>query len=181
MTMDLDKSTRKPFVRPVEASWWTKKGFYLAYMLREGTCLLVLAFVLEMLGLYIMTALHITDIQHMNQAGLESLQSYIKFLGHPVMIAFNVLVLIAVLYHAFTWFPLMPKATRVIIKDRKSGLYKLLEGKYLVALLVLAFVATTAAGIIFFYYPQLIAKLLTPLGLFEDALKGLFGSKGLPF
>ena len=43
--MDLEKSTRQPYVRPVDSTWWTKKGFYTAYMLREGTCLLVLAFV----------------------------------------------------------------------------------------------------------------------------------------
>lgn len=169
--MDLEKTTRKPYVRPVEASWWTKKGFYLAYMLREGTCLLVLAFVLEILGLYILAALNISDIQAMKVDKLTSLQKYADFLAHPVMIVFNALVLIAVLYHAFTWFPLMPKALRVIVKDRKSGLYKLLEGKYLVALLFLALAGATVAGAIFFFYPKLVAGVLTPLGLFMDNLK----------
>ncbi len=173
--MDLDKSTRKPYVRPVEANWWTKKGFYLAYMLREGTCLLVLAFVLEMLVLYLGCAFKIGSIKAMDPSKLEFLQKYVEFLGSPLMIVFNSLVLIAVLYHAFTWFPLMPKATRVIIKDRKSGLYKLLNGKFLVILMFLALICTTVGGIIFFYYPELLAKLLTPLGLVQDGLMKNFG------
>ncbi len=158
--MDLEKSTRQPYVRPVDSTWWTKKGFYTAYMLREGTCLLVLAFVLEMLGFYIAAL-----------TGANGLWKFASFLGHPVMIAFNALVLVAVLYHAFTWFPLMPKALRVIVKDTKSGLYKLLDGKYLVILLFAALLGVTVGGIVLFYYPELLGRLLSPFGLVKSIVE----------
>ncbi len=138
-------SNRKPYVRPVEANWWTKKNFYIKYMLREGTCLLVLLFALEMLAYYIsLTTAAEEDL-------FAKAQKFAGFFSHPVTILVNLVVLAAVLFHAFTWFPLMPKALRVIVKDQKSGLYKLLDGKLVVyALFGLMGLCTIAGAICFF-------------------------------
>ena len=71
--------------------------------------------------------------------GIQKLLFAQKVIQHPVTILFNILVLVATLYHAFTWFNLMPKAQRVIIKN------KLLDGKYF----VIAFYALTILVTIF--------------------------------
>ena len=136
MGMELDKSTRKPYVRPVKYNWWTNKGFYIAYMLREGTCIPVLLFVLELLWLYGCIAVGAASG---DLGGIQKLLFAQKVIQHPVTILFNILVLVATLYHAFTWFNLMPKAQRVIIKNKP------LDGKYF----VIAFYALTILVTIF--------------------------------
>lgn len=142
------KSNRKPYVRPVEANWWQKKKFYTAYMLREGTSVLVLLFALEMLFCYF----RLSTVSNKDLHSICGVVSYLSgFLGNPIMIIFNLLVLVAVLYHAFTWFPLMPKALRVIVHDKKSGLYKLLDGKLLVVALFSLMALATLVGLFFFF------------------------------
>ncbi len=140
------KSNRKPYVRPVEANWWTKKKFYTHYMIREATSVLVLLFTFEMLFYYIKLAC-------MNSLeGFVSVAGYLNgFVAHPIMIVFNILVLAAVLFHAFTWFPLMPKALRIVIKDKKSGLYKILGGKLLIIAMFSAMAIVTLLGACLFF------------------------------
>ena len=87
--MELDKSTRKPYVRPVKANWWTNKGFYIAYMLREGTCIPVLLFVLELLWLYGCIAVGAASG---DLGGLQKLLFAQIVIQHPVTILFNILV-----------------------------------------------------------------------------------------
>ena len=71
-----------------------------------------------------------------------------NFLGNPLIILLNVVVLISQIYHAITWFSLMPKAVRVFMNKNstellpewviKSGLYAALAGTT-VFILVVAF------------------------------------------
>lgn len=140
MGMDLDKSTRKPYIRPVKANWWTNKGFYIAYMLREGTSVLVLLFILELLYLFALMA-GINDIPGAFEAGKKAQE----FVQCPLVIILNILVLIATIYHAVTWFALMPKAQRLFIGN------KLVDGKYTVyALYAITILVTIFGGICFF-------------------------------
>ena len=102
-------SKRKPYVAPVTSSWWNKRGFYRFYMLREVTAIPTVWFSCVLLyGLWAF-----------GQKGSGSAESFIHFLQHPVVLALNILTLVATLLHTVTWFNLAPKASNVVIKDKK--------------------------------------------------------------
>ncbi|MGN1393738.1 MAG: fumarate reductase subunit C [Succinivibrionaceae bacterium] len=96
------KSYRKPYVRPVKANWWTEKKFYVAYMLREATSVLGLFVALELMFIIAAPVLGINPR---------------AFIANPVIILLNIVSLVAVLYHAYTWYNLMPKAVRVFMSN----------------------------------------------------------------
>ncbi|MCR4555079.1 MAG: fumarate reductase subunit C [Succinivibrionaceae bacterium] len=141
--MELNKSTRKPYVRPVKANWWTNKGFYIAYMLREGTCIPIFLFVLELLWAYACIACGAASKDPM--AGLQRIMFAKSIIQNPLVICFNILVLVAVVYHAITWFNLMPKAQRLFIGN------KLVDGKYFVIALYAVTILVTIFGAICFF------------------------------
>ena len=100
-------SKRKPFNRPVEANWWTRKKFYTLYMLRESSVLFAMLFALELLAGMICAA---------TGNDKSCLVSWINFMAAwPVKIV-NVVGLFAVLYQTYTWFNLMRKAQRLMVK-----------------------------------------------------------------
>ncbi len=101
---------RKPYVRAMPANWWRKLGFYRFYMLREGTAVPAVWFSLELIyGLYAL------------KAGEANWDGFVHFLQNPVVLALNLLTLLAALLHTKTWFELAPKATVLVVKDEKVG------------------------------------------------------------
>ena len=109
------KSYRKPYVRPVKANWWTDRGFYIAYMIREATAVLAVVVALELLVLSCM-----------------SQESIVAFLKNPLVILVNILSLASVMYHTITWFNLMPKAVRMFATKKPTDT-KLIPAKLIVS------------------------------------------------
>lgn len=107
------KSYRKPYVRPVKANWWTDRSFYIAYMLREGTAVWAVLVALELLVL----SFPGTNVD--------------AVLSNPLMIIINLISLVAVLFHALTWFNLMPKAVRMFATKKPTDV-KLIPAKLIV-------------------------------------------------
>lgn len=114
------KSFRKPYVRPVKANWWTDRAFYIAYMLREGTAFL---------GAWI--ALEFLIIIFAPTFGLNPKIATVAILSNPIVILLNIISLVGVLYHAITWFNLMPKAVRVFTSGNPTNT-KLIPEKLIV-------------------------------------------------
>lgn len=100
--MDNSQSKRKPYVRPMPKSWWLKDRFYLLYMLREGTSLLVSVYAVILL----------VGLLRLSQ-GEAAFNGWLAALGHPLAILLHLAVLAACLFHAKTWFALAPKAMRI--------------------------------------------------------------------
>lgn len=123
------KSYRKPYVRPVKANWWTDRAFYIAYMLREGTAVVSLFVALELMAILLLPIFEIDP---------KSL------ICNPIVILFNIVALVAVLYHAFTWYNLMPKAVRVFTSGEPTNT-KLLPGKLVVSAL---WIGTAVASVV---------------------------------
>lgn len=130
--MDSTQSKRKPYIRPVEKGWWLKNHFYIHYMLREGTCVLVSIYAVILL----------VGLLRLSQ-GPVAFQGWLDALSHPFAILFHVAVLVACLFHAKTWFELAPKAMRIMhgeepIPDRPIVMaqYIALAGVSLVVLIV---------------------------------------------
>lgn len=139
------KSYRKPYHREVKATWWKENPFYVRYMLREGTAVLALFATLEIaLGIFLFAMCNLEGQSVNAEAAAPYLWWVQNFLGNPVVIALNVVTLIAQLFHMVTWFNLMPKAVRVFMNKNstellpdyvtKIGLYAAAIGGFVVIL-----------------------------------------------
>ena len=91
------KPAARTYVRPM-SGWWRKNPFFARYMLREASALFLSAYALVLLtGLYRLTQ------------GEAAFEAWRASLATPLSIAFHVLALMFVAYHALTWFQVMPK------------------------------------------------------------------------
>lgn len=88
---------RRPYVRPM-AGWWRKNPYFVRYMLREATALVVAAYAIVLLIGMVCLA-----------RGEASYQAWVGALSSPVSIVLHVLALVAMVYHTWTWFEIMPK------------------------------------------------------------------------
>jgi len=87
----------KTYTRPM-AGWWRRNPYYLWYMLREASCLFVTAYALVLLaGLFRLAQ------------GKQAYEAWLQALASPLSLAFHAVALVLVLYHAWTWFRVMPR------------------------------------------------------------------------
>jgi len=117
------KSFRKPYNPPVKkTTWWLENPFYVMYMVREGTAVLALFAVLEIVfGIFMLALCEFRGVPTLS--GISSYVWYLQnFLGNPLIIAINVVILLSQLFHAVTWFALMPKAVRVFMNKNSTEL-----------------------------------------------------------
>jgi fumarate reductase subunit C len=85
------------YVRPMGA-WWNRNPFYGWYMLREVSSVFVTAYAVVLLvGLWRLAQ------------GPEAFEAWRASLATPWSIVFHLVALVLVLYHAWTWFKVMPK------------------------------------------------------------------------
>ena len=100
-------SNRKPYVRKMKATWWQKQSFYRLYMLREATVLPLILFTLFLtFGLGSLVK------------GPEAWQAWLDFMANPVVIAINIVALAGSLYHAYTFFGMMPQVMPIRLKGK---------------------------------------------------------------
>lgn len=117
------KNYRKPYNPPIDKTWWTKNPFYFRYMLREGTCLLALFVGLELLlGVFLFLMCDLDSEVVTAQGAAPYLWWVQSFVGNPIILLLNLASLGAVLFHAVTWFALMPKAVRVFMNKNTTDL-----------------------------------------------------------
>ncbi|WP_034948319.1 fumarate reductase subunit FrdC [Erwinia oleae] len=122
---------RNAYHRPMAANWWQKSGFFRFYMLREGTALPALWFSLELIaGLFAL------------KRGPAAWIGFVDFLQHPVVLLLNVIALAAAILHSKTWFELAPKASVIVIGNKKLSPRPVIIGLWiamtLISLVVLA-------------------------------------------
>jgi fumarate reductase subunit C len=90
-------STPNTYVRPMQG-WWRRNAFYRWYIVRELTCVAVIIYALELLvGLLRLTQ------------GQAAFDAWRATLAAPWAIAGNIVVLVFMTYHAWTWLAVMPK------------------------------------------------------------------------
>jgi fumarate reductase subunit C len=89
--------------------WWKKNPYYVEYMIHEGTALFVAAYALTLLvGL-----VRLGQGEAMWNAWLEAMKS-------PLAIVCHVVVLVAIAYHAYTWFKLFPLTMPPMVVNGKK-------------------------------------------------------------
>jgi fumarate reductase subunit C len=88
---------RKPYVRPM-AGWWKRDPFFVRYMWREATALGVAAYAIVLM----------VGVWRLSQ-GPQAFEGWFQALRGWPSIAFHLLLLVSMIYHAVSWFEIMPK------------------------------------------------------------------------
>ncbi len=100
-------SGRRPYMRPMQG-WWRRDNFYIEYMLHEATAVFVAAYALVLLVALVSLA-----------QGEAAWNAWLAALRSPWFVAFHVIVLVAISYHAWTWFQIMPRTLPPIVLKGK--------------------------------------------------------------
>ena len=101
-------SKRKPYVRPMEG-WWKKNPYFVEYMVHESTALFVAAYALTLL----------VGLVRLSQ-GEVAWNGWLDAMKSPLSIVFHLALLVAIAYHAFTWFKLFPLTMPPVIVGGKK-------------------------------------------------------------
>ncbi len=96
-------SARRPYLRPMDG-WWRKNPFFVEYMVHEGTALFVALYALILL-------VSVTLLAN----GEAAWNRWLAFLISPLCIVIHVVLLMAFLYHTWTWFNIMPRTLPPIL------------------------------------------------------------------
>lgn len=88
---------RRPYTRTM-TGWYKRDRFFVRYMWREATALMVMAYaVVLMFG-----------VLRLSQ-GPAAFEGWLAALRNPISLAAHAVMLAAMIYHAYTWFEIMPK------------------------------------------------------------------------
>jgi len=94
---------RRPYVRSMDG-WWKKNPFFVEYMIHEGTALFVAAYA----GILLFGLLRLAQ-------GEAAWNQWLTTMKNPWYIGFNVLALIALTYHTYTWFKIMTRTMPPVV------------------------------------------------------------------
>ena len=90
-------SGRRPHIRSMHG-WWRRDPFFVRYMIREATALIVAAYALVLLA----------GVLSLSQ-GEAAWNGWLELMRSPASIALHVLMLAGMIYHTWSWFEIMPK------------------------------------------------------------------------
>ncbi len=96
-------SARRPYVRRMKG-WWRKNPWFIEYMIHEGTALFVAAYAFVLLASLMALG-----------GGEAAWNRWLDLLMQPIFIVAHMVILVAFLYHTWTWFNIMPRTLPPII------------------------------------------------------------------
>jgi succinate dehydrogenase subunit C len=105
--------------RPVSTYWWLQKWSYFRFILREGSCMFVLWFVVYLLLL----------VNAVGQ-GPGIYARFVEWSATPWVLALNIVSFLFVVYHAVTFFEAAPQAMVVHIGRNRVPGYLVMAGHY---------------------------------------------------
>ena len=126
-------SARRPYVRSMDG-WWRRDPFFIRYMAREATAVLVVAYALILL----------TGLVRLAQ-GQVAFEGWLQALRTSPSVAFHCVLLAVFLYHTWSWFRIMPKTMPMILPDGKHLSPTLITAAGLTAAAVLCLALVVAA------------------------------------
>ncbi|WP_372528028.1 fumarate reductase subunit C [Piscinibacter sp.] len=98
---------RRPYVRPM-AGWWRRDPFFVRYMVREATALIVALYAIVLL----------VGVLRLSQ-GEAAWNGWLAALRSPWSVLFHLVMLVAMIYHTVSWFEIMPKTMPMLIVGGK--------------------------------------------------------------
>lgn len=113
------KTATKEYVRPISSTWWLNNRQVLMFMIREFTAVFV--------GAYAVFLLVLLSLDH---------ATFDRVLQSPAALVFQVICLLFVLYHMYTWFALTPKAVVLWRGDEKVNPNAIVAANYAAWVLV---------------------------------------------
>lgn len=96
-------AARKGYVRPMQG-WWRRDPFFMRYMIREVTAFAVLAYAIIL----------VVGVVRLAQ-GEAAWNGWLAALRSPGAILLHIVLLIAMIEHARSWFEIMPKTMPMMI------------------------------------------------------------------
>ena len=95
----MSSSTNRPrgYVRSMDG-WWHRDPFFVRYMIRESTAVLVAVYAVVLLVGVICLA-----------RGEAANNAWLDALSRPWSLALHVVLLVVFVYHTWSWFQIMPK------------------------------------------------------------------------
>jgi fumarate reductase subunit C len=94
---------RRPYMRSMDGWWWRQDPFFVRYMIREATALIVAAYALVLLaGVWALAE------------GEATWNIWLAAMRNPVSIALHAGLLVGMIYHSYSWFDIMPKTMPVV-------------------------------------------------------------------
>ena len=103
-------SKRKPYVRSMDG-WWKKNPYYIEYMIHEGTAFFVAAYAFTLL----------VGLVRLGQ-GEAAWNGWLEALKSPLSLIAHAALLVAIVYHAYSWFVIMPiTLPPIIVGGKKVG------------------------------------------------------------
>lgn len=98
-------ANRKPYVRPM-AGWFRRDPFFVRYMWREVTALAVLFYAIVLM----------VGVVRLSQ-GEAAFNGWLAALRSPLSLVFHLALFVAMVYHAYTWFEVMPKTMPILVSN----------------------------------------------------------------
>jgi len=117
-------SKRRPYVRSMDG-WWKKNPYFIEYMIHESTALFVAGYAFVLL----------VGLIRLGQ-GEAAWNGWLEALQSPLSLIFHLIFLVAIAYHTYTWFKIMPITMPPIIVGGKRLGPGVITGSGLLAALV---------------------------------------------
>jgi fumarate reductase subunit C len=89
--------------------WWRRNPFFIVYMIREATAVLVVAYAVVLLFGVVRLA-----------QGEAAYDGWLSALQSPWSLAFHFILLASFVYHTWSWFSIMPKTMPMILIGGKK-------------------------------------------------------------
>jgi fumarate reductase subunit C len=121
--------------RPVSTYWWLEKPAYLAFILRESSCMFVAWVVIYLLRLIRAVG-----------AGEPAYQQFLAWSATPRILVLNLVAFVFVTFHAVTFFQAAPQAMVVHVGGRRVPSRLVLLGHYAAWLAVSAVIGWMLAA-----------------------------------
>jgi fumarate reductase subunit C len=122
---------RKPYVRPM-AGWWKRDPFFVAYMIRETTAL----------GVAIYAVVLACGVMRLAQ-GEAAWNGWLEAMKSPLSLLLHLVLLVAFVVHAKSWFDIMPKTMPMMHSGGKR-----VEGATITRIGIIATVVVTVVMLV---------------------------------
>ena len=106
--MSPEPTRPRAYLRPMDG-WWRRNPFFVRYMIRETTAVLVVVYAVVLLVGVIALA-----------RGAAAYEAWLAALATPWSLALHALLLAGFLYHTWSWFLIMPKTMPLMFVDGRK-------------------------------------------------------------
>jgi fumarate reductase subunit C len=129
----MNRPTHAGYVRPMQG-WWRRDPFFMRYMMREATAIAVVIYAVVLcVGLVRLAQ------------GEAAWNGWLAALRTPASLLLHVLLLVAMVVHAKSWFEIMPKTMpMMLVRGRRVAAHTITRAGWAAAIAASALLAGLA-------------------------------------